>query len=113
VVNASYNATNIDVYLTALPVDINTVGPNFAGVGFRGVNPGSGTDSADFGANNYNLTVTTAGTKNVIFNAPISVAQNADLLLLTLPSGLLPGQVKVLSVVSDSATPGTEIFDTP
>lgn len=109
VVNASYNATNIDVYLTSPSVDIGTVSPNFAGASFRSAVPASGSNSVDFTAGAYTLRVTTAGTKDVIFSTPFTVAENADLLLLTLPNGLLPNDVKLLAVTSDSAQPATEI----
>ncbi|HET7792435.1 MAG TPA: DUF4397 domain-containing protein [Rhizobacter sp.] len=113
VVNASFNATNVDVYLTGPTVDIATVGPNFAAVGFRNAVPASGSNSNDFTAGSYVLRVTTAGTKNVIFSAPVSVATNADLLLLTLPNSLAPNDVKILSVTADSGQASTEIFNTP
>ena len=35
VVNASVNAANVDVYLTAPSVDLATVGPNFSAVPFK------------------------------------------------------------------------------
>lgn len=113
VVNASFNATSIDVYLTPVATDITTVSPTFAGAGFRSAVPASGSDSIDFSAGSYTLRVTTSGTKNVIFSAPFTVAEDADLLLLTLPNGLLPNEVKVLAVTSDSAQPATEIFSSP
>lgn len=113
VVNASYNASNVDVYLTNPSVDIATVGPNFAGAGFRSAVPGSGANSVDFTAGSYVLRVTTAGTKNVLFSAPFTVTQNADLLLLTLPQSVLPNDVKVLAVTSDSSQPATEITSAP
>ncbi|GAB4561152.1 MAG: DUF4397 domain-containing protein [Rhizobacter sp.] len=113
VVNASFNATNVDVYLTGPTVDIATVGPNFAAAGFRTAVPASSANSIDFTAGAYVLRVTTAGTKSVIFSAPLNVATNADLLLLTLPQSLAVNDVKVLSVVSDSGQPSTEILNQP
>lgn len=113
IVNASFNATNIDVYLTGPDIDITTVAPNFAAAGFRSAVPASSANSVDFTAGSYVLRVTTAGTKDVIFRAPLSVATNADLLLLTLPQSLTVNDVKVLSVVSDSGQPSTEILNQP
>jgi hypothetical protein len=113
VVNASFNATNIDVYLTAANVDIGTVGPNFAAAAFRSAVPASMANSNEFTAGNYVMRVTTAGTKTVIFTAPFTVQQNADLLLLTLPNSLAVNDVKVLSVTSDSGQPSTEIMNQP
>ncbi|MGY4830507.1 DUF4397 domain-containing protein [Sphaerotilaceae bacterium SBD11-9] len=113
VVNASFNATNVDVYLTGPTVDIATVGPNFAAAGFRNAVPASGSNSNDFTAGAYTLRVTTAGTKNVIFTAPLTVQTNADLLLLTLPNSLAPNDVKILAVTADSGQESTEIPNTP
>ncbi len=113
VVNASFNATNVDVYLTGPTVDIASVGPNFAAASFRTAVPASGANSVDFTAGPYVLRVTTAGTKDVIFSAPLDVQENADLLLLTLPNSLSVDDVKILSVVSDSGQPSTEILNQP
>lgn len=113
VVNASNNTSAIDVYLTPAATDINTVSPNYGNVALGTAVPGSGADSAEFAANNYQLRITTAGSKTVIFSAPLSLAQNQDLLLITVPSGLLPGEVKVLAVTADSGTTATEITSTP
>lgn len=113
VVNGSNNATAVDVYLTAPSVDIATVSPNYSNVTLGNAVPGSGADSHEYAANNYQLRITTAGTKTVIFNAPLNLSQNADLLLVTVPSGLLPGQIKVLAVTADSGTTAPEITTTP
>jgi hypothetical protein len=113
VVNASNNASPIDVYITAPTTDIATVSPNYSNVALGNAVPGTGADSGEFGANNYQLRITTAGTKNVIFNAPLNLSQNADLLLVTVPSGLLPNQIKVLAVTADSGTTAPEITTTP
>lgn len=113
VVNASNNATAVDVYLTAPTTDINTVSPNYGAVALGSAVPGSGSDSVEFDANNYQLRITTAGTKTVIFNAPLNLAQNADVLLVTEPSGVLANQIKVLAVTADSGTTAPELLTTP
>ena len=113
VVNGSNNTPNVDVYLTAPSVDIATVSPNFANVALGSAVPGTGADSHEFGANNYQLRITTAGTKTVIFNAPLNLSQNADLLLVTVPSGLLANQVKVLAVTADSGVTAPELTTVP
>lgn len=113
VFNGSNNATSVDVYLTAPTTDIATVSPNFANVALGSAVPGSGADSHEFGANNYQLRITTAGTKTVIFSAPLNLSQNADLLLVTVPSGLLANQIKILAVTADSGTMAPEITTTP
>ncbi|HEX3140599.1 MAG TPA: DUF4397 domain-containing protein, partial [Rhizobacter sp.] len=98
VVNASFNAMNVDVYLTEPTVNIATVGPNFASAAFKTAVPLSGSNSNDFSSGPHTLRVTTAGTKNVIFTAPLEVQKNADLLLLTLPNSVAPNDVKILLV---------------
>lgn len=114
VVNASNNTPAVDVYLTAPTTDIATVSANYSNVTLGNAVPGTGVDSYDFGANNYQLRVTIPGTKTVLFSAPLNLAQNADLLLITVPSGLLPGQVKILAVTSDSgSTTAPEILTAP
>lgn len=113
VVNGSNNATAVDVYLTSPATDIATVSPNYSNVTLGSAVPGTGADSHEFGANNYQLRITTAGTKSVIFNAPLNLSQNADMLLVTVPSGLLPNQIKVLAVTADSGTTAPEITTTP
>jgi hypothetical protein len=113
VVNTSFNAMNIDMYITAPNVDIATVAPNFAAAAFKTAVPASGSDSVDFNAGGYTIRITTAGTKNVIFTAPLSVSTNNDLLLLTLPNSLTPNDVKILAAVADNGQPSTEIFNTP
>lgn len=113
VVNASFNANNVDVYLTGPTVDIATVAPNFAAAAYGNAVPASSANSNDFTAGSYVLRVTTAGTKNVIFRAPVNVQTNADLLLMTLPNSLAPGDVKILSVVADSGQQSTEILNQP
>ncbi|MBC7957902.1 MAG: DUF4397 domain-containing protein [Cytophagales bacterium] len=113
VVNGSFNAANVDVYLTAPTVDIATVGPNFAAAAYGTSVPGSGANSIDFTNGSYQLRVTTAGTKNVIFSAPLAVATNADLLLVTIPATLLANSVKVLSVIADNEQPATELLTQP
>ncbi len=113
VVNGSYNATAVDVYITPVTADINTVSATYANVTLGNAVPGSGSDSGEFAANNYQLRITTAGTKTVIFNAPLNLAENADLLLVTVPSGLLPNQIKVLAVTAGAGTTAPEITTTP
>lgn len=108
VVNASVNAANVDVYLTAPGVDLATVGPNFSAVPFKQARPTSGNDSVDLDGGAYQLRVTTAATKNVIFNANVTLAKNADWLLLTLPTDgigtVTPNAIKLLLAKSDDSS---------
>lgn len=110
IVNASFNAANVDVYVNPPGTDINAVTPNFTTVGYRSASPASGNDSVDVAPATYQVRVTEAGTKNVIFNAPLVVNVNADMLLMTLPASVNPNAIKLLLVQSDDGTqPATEI----
>ncbi len=117
--NASINAQNVDVYLTQPGVDINTVGPRFAAVGYKAAVPASGSDSIDnLEGGTYALTVTTAGTKNVIFNNTVNLDKNADWLIMTIPSAgigvAVPNDIKVLVARTDDSGQTTlEISDAP
>ncbi|MEO8154494.1 MAG: DUF4397 domain-containing protein [Rhizobacter sp.] len=113
VVNGSFNAPSVDVYLTAPAVDITAVGPNFAGATFKTAVPASGANSNDFTNGDYQLRITVSGTKTIIFSAPLHVDTNADLLLITLPNAIVANDVKVLSVIADNGQPSTEIITQP
>jgi hypothetical protein len=108
--NASYNAANVDVYMNAPATDITAPGVNplIAGTVFGAAGPVSGSDSADIPGGTYQLTITAAGTKTVLFRGRLSFASNQDILLLTVPDPASPTAVKAL--VKLQGTPGaTEV----
>lgn len=111
--NGAFNASSIDVYLTAPGVDLATVAPRFSAVGYKQAAPVSGANSSELEGGAYSLRLTTAGTKNVIFTAPINLAQNTDWLMTSVPGSLVPGDVKVLVVKSDEGAPATELSNVP
>ncbi|WP_148714652.1 DUF4397 domain-containing protein [Chitinolyticbacter meiyuanensis] len=118
VANAAFNAQNIDVYLTEPTVDINTVTPSFAAVGYKTANPASGNDSQSLEGGDYLLRITAAGSKTVIFQSPVTLAKNADWLLLPIPvdgiGALVPNSIKVLVAKSDDESKATiELTNTP
>lgn len=117
VFNASFNAVGaLDVYLNPPGTDITAsgVGPTFANVGYKTASPASGDDSVDLTGGTYQMRITSAGTKTVIFSAPVTLNVNADWLVLTLPNGVAPNDVKALIVQSDAGTPtATEVLNTP
>ncbi|KNZ31883.1 MAG: lipoprotein [Methylibium sp. NZG] len=113
VYNASANAGGVDVYLTAPATDIATVAPNFGNVGYKQAVPASGNDSLEVEGGSYRVRMTTAGTKNVIFNATVELAKNADWLLTSVPGSLTPNDVRVLVVKSDEGAPAVELVNTP
>jgi hypothetical protein len=105
--NASVNAQNLDIYITAVGADLNAATPTFAAVGYRTTRPVSGSDSIELSANTYQLRFTTAGTKTVVFNTNIVLANNVDWLLITEPTdgiGATPNAIKLLRVITDDAT---------
>lgn len=102
--NASLNATNVDVYVNPLGNAITAVNPTFAALALRSVQPASGADSVEIESGTYQVRLTTAGTKTVIFNATITLAKNADLLFLTLARSPLPNDVSLLMVQSTDAS---------
>jgi hypothetical protein len=101
VLNASFTRPDIDVYLTPASVDIATTTPAFPSVSYKNAVPASGSDSNEFAGGDYQVRITTKGSKNVIFNAPVNLANNADWLVLTLPDLTVSGGVKVLVVKAD------------
>jgi hypothetical protein len=64
VFNASYNAGSVDIYVNAPGTDITTVGPNFGSVSFGGT-----TFNLAFSPGTYQIKVTLAGTKTVIYDS--------------------------------------------
>jgi hypothetical protein len=102
---------SLDVYLTLNSTDIATRSPNFAAVGYKTANPASGANSLDFavGAGSYTLTISEAGSKTPVFQAPVSLANNADWLITLLPDSVVPNDLRVLVVKSDDSGATQEI----
>lgn len=114
VFNAALNAQNIDVYLTpTTQTDITAATPNFAAVGFKRAAPATGSDSLEVAGGSFNIFITTAGTKTVIFKSAFTLESNADWLLLPVPGSVAPNDIKVLVAKSDSGAPSTELPNQP
>ena len=113
VLNASFNAANIDLYMNAVGTDITTVGVNplIGATAYKTSGPASGSDSMDIPGGTYQLTITTAGTKTILFRGQLTFANNKDVLLLGVPDSVLPGGIKVLvkteGVAGTTAVPAT------
>lgn len=112
VFNAAFNADGLDVYLTPPGADLATATPNFGAVGYKAAQPASGSDSIQLEGNNYQLRMTTAGTKTVVFDAQVSLGRNADWLIVPVPASVTPNDTKVLVVQTDSDTPAIELSST-
>lgn len=113
VFNAAFNAPSLDVYLTAPGADLATATPTFAAVGYKQALPATGNDSIELEGSDYQLRMTTAGTKTVVFSTTVGLAKNADWLLVPVPASLTPNDTKVLVVQSDAGAPATELSNTP
>lgn len=110
--NASFNAAALDAYLTAPGADLSTRQPNFPAVSYQEASPASTQNSTEFEGGNYQLRLTTAGTKTVIFSANVTLPKNADWLLASVPGSITPNDVKVL-VVRDDGQPALELSNAP
>ncbi len=93
--NASFIAPSVDIYMNTPGTDIATVSPRIAATAFNTAGPVSGSDSIDIPGGTYQVTVTSAGTKTVLFRGELSFANNKDMLLLTVPDNLLPNSIKL------------------
>jgi Domain of unknown function (DUF4397) len=113
VFNAAFNTPNVDVYITAATANIATVGPNLAGAGYKQAVPASGADSIDLEGGIYVLRLMIAGTKTVVFTAPVTLPEDADWLLVPVPASVTPGDMRVLVVQSDMGAPATELVNQP
>jgi hypothetical protein len=96
VLNASFNAANIDLYLTPVGTSIAAAAPTIAATAYTKAGPASGNDSIDIPGGSYTLTITPAGSKSVLFSGPLAFGNNQDELLITVPDGVTPGAIKVL-----------------
>jgi hypothetical protein len=105
VMNASFNAANIDLYMNAIGTDISpsSVTPIIAATAFKTAGPASGSDSRDIPGGTYQLTITAAGSKTPLFRGLVSFGANKDVLLLTVPDALQAGGIGVLMKLEGTA----------
>jgi len=99
VFNAAINQPTIDIYVTAPGVDIGTVGPNYSYVRYNGVSL-----NLAFSPSTYQIRVTPAGTKTVIYDSGGSaLTPNVALTLIMYSKG---SGVLVNAQVLQSQGPG-------
>lgn len=105
VMNASFNAASIDVYMTGVGADITppTATPTIAATAYKTSGPASGSDAIDIPGGTYQVTITTAGTKTILFKGQVAFGNNKDVLLLSVPDTVLPGAIKALVKVEGDA----------
>ncbi|AJY16588.1 DUF4397 domain-containing protein [Burkholderia multivorans] len=106
--NASPNAQNVDVYVVPPNTDITTQTPTLTGAAYQNASPPSGQDSVYLNGGTYQIIVTTAGSKSPILKtAPVTLNNNADWLIVTIPSGgigdVTPNDIHVLVAQGNDA----------
>jgi hypothetical protein len=101
VMNASFNAANIDVYMTGVNDDISasSVTPLIAATAFKTSGPVTGSNSVDIPGDTWKVTITAAGTKTILFKGQLSFTANSDVLLLTVPDPAAPWSIGVLAKI--------------
>ncbi len=106
--NASLNAQNVDIYIVPPSTDITSQTPTIASVTYKNAAPVSGQDSVYLSGGTYQVIVTNAGLKTALLtSAPVTLANNADWLLVTIPSSgigdIIPGDIHVLVAQGNDA----------
>ncbi|GAB7535726.1 DUF4397 domain-containing protein [Burkholderia sp. 22PA0099] len=107
--NASPNAQNLDIYVVnAGSTNISASSPTLANVSYQNAVPASTQDSLYLSGGSYQVIVTTAGSKTPILTTPaVSLANNADWLVLTIPAGgisdVVPNDIHVLIAQGNEA----------
>lgn len=111
VLNASARLAPVDVYLTQRGADLNGRSPQWARVGTGESQPPSGADAVTLEGGDYQLRVTPAGSKTVLFSTDVSVPRNADWLLLAVPDDAqpnVPDRLRVLRVSGNDDGPAVQ-----
>jgi hypothetical protein len=109
VLNAAANAEAFDVYISGQAADLATETADLSSIGYKTVKPESGDDSIDIEAGTYRIRLTPAGSKTPFFNAVVTVPEDGDWLLVTLPEdAVTPNSVRVLLVRSDDSDDATD-----
>lgn len=106
--NASPNAQNVDIYVVPPGTNIAAQSPTLAGAAYQNAVPASGQDSIYLSGGTYQVIVTLPGSKTPILTTPpVSIANNADWLLLTIPAGgvadVVPNDIHVLVAQGNDA----------
>ena len=96
--NASPTAANIDLYMNLKSTDISAPGinPLIAGTAYRSAGPRSGDDSRDIPGAGYQLRITAAGSKTVLFSGPIDFGDDEDVLVMTVSDSTTASGLRVL-----------------
>jgi hypothetical protein len=103
VLNAAYNAGNVDLYLNAPGTNIAGVPALVSNTAFKAAGPASGSDSIGVPGGTWQVVITTAGTKTVLFSGQIAFGNNQDVLLVTVPDATKSGGIGVLEKLEGTA----------
>ena len=103
--NAAFNASNIDLYLNPVGTDISAaaVTPAIRATAYKTSGPASGNDSLNIAGGTYQLTLTNAGSKATLFRGQLVIENNKDVLLLAVPDSILSGAIKTLVKIEGTA----------
>jgi hypothetical protein len=83
--NASFNASNIDLYMSPIGADITAAAavPTVIATAYKTSGPATGGESIDIPGGTYKVTITTAGTKAILFQGKLVFGNNSDILLVS------------------------------
>ncbi len=98
--NASANVPSVDVYTVGVDQDITSLNADFAAVGFKQSSPRDNTDSLGRRGGDYKIVVTTAGTKNVLFQGRYTIRDNQNVLFVTVPVVTAAGAATGINVIA-------------
>ncbi len=106
--NGSYNAGPVDVYMNAPGTNIVAAGVNplIAATATGSSGPAPGVDAVDIPGGTYQLTITAAGSKTPLFRGQVTFANNQDLLLLTVPAAT-GSATPIKALLKQEGTAGT------
>lgn len=113
-INASPTAASIDLYMNLKNTDIAApgIGPLIGGTAYRSAGPRSGSDSKDIPGAPYQLRITAAGSKTVLFSGPIDFGDDEDVLVMTVSDPTTASGLRVLFKV-DGRRDAREVLAEP
>jgi Domain of unknown function (DUF4397) len=105
IINGSFNANNIDLYITSPGTDISAAGvtPLIANTSYKTAGPASGNDSLELDGGTYLISITVTGSKTTLFKGLLNIEKNKDILLVTIPDSILPTAIKTIIKVDGDA----------
>lgn len=110
IANAAFTVGSIDLYITPVGTSIDSLQPTMAAVEYGAASPADSVDSIELAGGSYQLQMTEAGTKDVVFNTTVTIDNNADWLFVAVPDGL---SAKLLVSKADDNQSGTLTEPTP